>query len=327
MTDPLPAPAPAPLPLPLRDTVPAVDRAIITALVTDGRITVARLAERTGTSPSTAGHHLDRLLDDRSVTVTGMVVPALLGNPVLAYLVVTTDTHAAAVARALAGVDAAEWITAMTDLTTVIMQVSAPDNAALVALVDTAVRTTPGVRSVSVRTVLRGFTTAYSTMGTAPSTGVVHPVPMTAPTTVDAADRAILLALQADGRASFTALAETCGLSVPATRNRVLRLLDRGLVTVRCKIAPELFDLHRGASLMLTCTGDTTRTARALARIPEAMWVMQLTGDRDLSLEVRCHDDAHVAEVYRQVTALDTVGEVDLLLHDTMTKRTTRWSH
>ncbi len=52
------------------------------------------------------------------------------------------------------------------------------------------------------------------------------------PIALDAADHALLERLRTDGRASFADLAGVSGLSSGATRSRVLRLLDAGVVHV-----------------------------------------------------------------------------------------------
>lgn len=52
----------------------------------------------------------------------------------------------------------------------------------------------------------------------------------TASTSLDAKAWALLLALQADGRAPLKALADAAGLSIPATAERLKRLKDAGVV-------------------------------------------------------------------------------------------------
>ena len=49
---------------------------------------------------------------------------------------------------------------------------------------------------------------------------------------LDDIDRQLIGALQKDGRASYADLATLVGLSAPATRMRVQRLLDAGVVQV-----------------------------------------------------------------------------------------------
>jgi Lrp/AsnC family transcriptional regulator, regulator for asnA, asnC and gidA len=54
----------------------------------------------------------------------------------------------------------------------------------------------------------------------------------TLPSPLDDVDRALIDALQRDGRASYADLADLVGLSPAATRLRVQRLLDSGVMQV-----------------------------------------------------------------------------------------------
>lgn len=319
------------LPFAFPDSVPDIDRAIIGQLGLDGRVTVSRLAELTGATPATVRHHLNALLSSGRVSVVGLADPALLTRPTIAYLTVHTIAAAGTVAALLAEADATEWIATTNDLSTVICQVSCQDNASLVAFIDTEVRPLDGVRSVSVHSILRSFSTPYSSLGSsdegAPPAVWTGNSPDTTMPEIDATDRLILGSLQVNGRASFTALADACGLSVPATRQRFLSLRSRSLVHIRCHIAPEMFGLGTGATLRMVCLDHSTRTAQALAAIPEATWVTQLTGTWDLALEVQCRDTAHLSEIYRQVAAMPAVGETELHQYDTLVKSSFRWSH
>ncbi|MFM9816038.1 Lrp/AsnC family transcriptional regulator, partial [Streptomyces scabiei] len=55
---------------------------------------------------------------------------------------------------------------------------------------------------------------------------------MSAAAELDATDRALLRHLQADGRRSWTDLARDVGLTAPAVRQRVQRLIDSGVVQI-----------------------------------------------------------------------------------------------
>lgn len=318
-------------PLPLKNTVSDIDRAVIGQLLLDGRATVSHLAERIGTTPTTAKLHLETLLAGGGVTVVELVDPSLLNRPMLAYLTVHTLAAADVVASRLADTDDTEWIATTTDLSTVICQISCRDSAALVAFVDDKVRPLDGVRSVTIHSILRWFPTPYSSLGTPPEgrsavTWTSNSAPDRLPR-IDATDRLILDSLQDNGRASLTSLAAACGLSVPATRQRFLHLQDRSIVQIHCCISPELFGFEVGATLRVVCLSNSTDTARSLARLPEVTWVTQLSGEYDLAVEVRCRDTAHFSDVYRQVVTMPEVGETELHRYASVVKSLFRWSH
>ncbi|MGC4934085.1 Lrp/AsnC family transcriptional regulator [Gordonia sp. DT30] len=320
-------PLPSTSPRRMTESLDPVDQAIVALLCEDGRVPVARIAERINISAATARQRLDRLLASRDIRVVGLVDPALLGTPVMAYLVVDTDARTSSVAGELAHIAEAQWIATVTDLVTVLVQVSTKDNASLVKLIDERIRPVAGVNTVRVQHVLRSFITPYafgsSASGTAEPTAWVEG----AGRGIDDADRLILGVLQSDGRATFTDLAHTCGLSVPATRQRFLRLSSRSLVRIHCRIAPSLLGMHAIGTIRILCRANSTRVASRLTQLPEAVWMAQTAGQYDMNLEVICRDREHLAGVYRQVRDMDEVAESVLLPHQDVVKQTSRWSH
>lgn len=62
-----------------RPKVDELDLRILKEMERDGRQTVSEIAEKTGTSRSTAARKLQRLLDEGILRITGVVAPHLLG--------------------------------------------------------------------------------------------------------------------------------------------------------------------------------------------------------------------------------------------------------
>ena len=52
------------------------------------------------------------------------------------------------------------------------------------------------------------------------------------PLRLDAVDRALIRGLRADGRVSYTDLGRQVGLSAPAVRDRVQRLIEAGILQI-----------------------------------------------------------------------------------------------
>ncbi|MEM7273570.1 MAG: Lrp/AsnC family transcriptional regulator [Actinomycetota bacterium] len=73
----------------------ATDRAMIEALVADGRLSVPALAERVGVSRATGYSRFDRLVDSGAITGFGArVAPEAIGLPVSALAFVTAEQGA-----------------------------------------------------------------------------------------------------------------------------------------------------------------------------------------------------------------------------------------
>lgn len=104
---------------------------------------------------------------------------------------------------------------------------------------------------------------------------------------LDELDRRLVAALQLDGRASWTALAETCRTSVPTAARRVGSLIASGCL--RVAILPHT--LARGPvehfSVQITCRpGMSQEVANALVAREDVRFVAVLSGQVDVFAEV-----------------------------------------
>ena len=80
-------------------------------------------------------------------------------------------------------------------------------------------------------------------------------------TELDEIDRAIIRVLQADGRTPYSKLGPNVGLSQAAVRQRVQRLIDRGVMQIVAVTDPMQLGFARQAMIGIRCTGDTTKVA------------------------------------------------------------------
>lgn len=119
---------------------------------------------------------------------------------------------------------------------------------------------------------------------------------------LDAIDRRLLAALQADGRASFEQLAAAAGLSPSAVLRRVRRLEDDGVIGgYVALVAPERVGLSLAAyiSVRLAKHADTDQRSpmdsftAAVQSWPEVVECSALSGEMDCLLRVLVRDMAH----------------------------------
>ena len=118
--------------------------------------------------------------------------------------------------------------------------------------------------------------------------------------TLDAIDRRILQALQAQGRMTYDELAGGVGLSASATLRRVKRLEESGVIAgYTALVAPERVGLGLTAyiNVRLTKTSEHRSPIDALAAAvqawPEVVECAALTGEMDYLLRVLVTDMAH----------------------------------
>ncbi|MFB4317717.1 Lrp/AsnC family transcriptional regulator [Actinomadura sp. 21ATH] len=126
-----------------------VDRAIIAELLRDGRISVRALAERVHISRANAYARLTRLTGDGVITgFTAELAPERAGLGTSAYVSVTIEQNSwRAVSARLQEIRYVEHFAMVGGDYDVLVQVRAPDNAALRHVVLERIQDIPGVRA------------------------------------------------------------------------------------------------------------------------------------------------------------------------------------
>ena len=140
-----------------------------------------------------------------------------------------------------------------------------------------------------------------------------------APEQFDLLDRRIIAALQVDGRANWTEIAERSGSSLATVTRRGQHLLASGAVRVGVSSninspgAADLFVLRIGCR-----AGTQMRVARALAKRTDLRFLALVTGSSDLFAELICSraESLHV-RLINEIQAIDGVEtcQSDLVLH------------
>ena len=109
---------------------------------------------------------------------------------------------------------------------------------------------------------------------------------------LSAIDRAIIDALQEDGRRPFTQIAATLGLSEAAVRARTARLVERGVLQVVGVADPLKLGYDQMAMIGVRCEAQAMlAAAEAIAGFEEVIYVVATAGAWDLLVEVVCVDN------------------------------------
>lgn len=141
------------------------------------------------------------------------------------------------------------------------------------------------------------------------------PSPSPSPS-LDDLDRALVVALQADGRASYATLAREVGLSEAAVRARVQRLLGSGVVQVAAVADPNAFGFNITAMVGITFVGDLRTLGDAMAAIEPVHFVALTAGRYDCLAEVVCVDNADLlALVNDRIRSIPGVREVEVITY------------
>jgi len=116
-------------------------------------------------------------------------------------------------------------------------------------------------------------------------------------TDLDDVDRRLLRILQADGRASYATMAPEAGLSAPAVRLRVQRLVDAGVLQVVGVTDPMALGFGVMAMVGVQTRGDVRVIADAVGALPNVVYLVLTSGEHDLLVEVVCRSAEELLEV------------------------------
>jgi Lrp/AsnC family leucine-responsive transcriptional regulator len=123
-------------------------------------------------------------------------------------------------------------------------------------------------------------------------------------TNLEPIDRAILRELAADGRCSFTDLAERVGLSVSAVHQRVKRLEQRGvLLGYGARLDGEEIGLPLSAFISITPIDPAAPDdyPKRLEHLPQIEACYSVAGDASYVLRVRVASPAALEDLLRQI--------------------------
>lgn len=145
-------------------------------------------------------------------------------------------------------------------------------------------------------------------------------------TELDETDKAIIRALQIDGRAPYSKLGPQVGLSQAAVRQRVQRLIDRGVMQVVAVTDPATLGFAVQAMVAVTVTGDVRKVAATVKKLDEVEYVVITAGRFDLLVEAVCTDQQHLlALVNDSIRAIKGVTKTEVFTYMSLVKQTYSW--
>ena len=143
---------------------------------------------------------------------------------------------------------------------------------------------------------------------------------------LDGPNRAIIEALQRDGRQPYGAIAEAVGLSEAAVRRRVQRLRETGIMQIVAVTDPLQLGFTRQAMIGISVEGDVRRVAEKLISMPEVDYVVMCAGSFDILAEIVCEDDERLLHVLNDsVRSIPGVRATETFLYLKLAKQTYTW--
>ena len=149
---------------------------------------------------------------------------------------------------------------------------------------------------------------------------------MTARIDIDRADKAIIRELQVDGRLAYAKLAPRVGLSEAATRQRVNKLVDRGVMQIVAVTDPAVLGLGHQAMVGVNVDADVRDVANVLSKLDEVDYLVVTAGRYDLLVEVFSSDPAEFLSIVNdQIRPIAGIRNLEILTYLELVKQTYNW--
>lgn len=128
---------------------------------------------------------------------------------------------------------------------------------------------------------------------------------------LDPIDKRIVGELQRDGRISYAELAPLVGLSPAATRQRVQRLTDTGVLQIVAVTDPLALGYTAMAMFCIRVERDAQAVADAVGKLASVIYCVLSAGGYDVLAEVLCEsNDELFAVLNDQIRTIPGVREV-----------------
>jgi Lrp/AsnC family transcriptional regulator for asnA, asnC and gidA len=134
---------------------------------------------------------------------------------------------------------------------------------------------------------------------------------------LDAIDHHILSALQDDGRAPFTQIAEALKVSPGMIRFRYNRLVESGVLKVVAISNPMKMGFTFMAMIGIRVdVSKLTRVSEQIAGLEEVIYLITTSGSFDLFAEVMCTDQEDLLKfLSEKLSPIDGVRETEAFIH------------
>jgi DNA-binding Lrp family transcriptional regulator len=134
---------------------------------------------------------------------------------------------------------------------------------------------------------------------------------------MDAIDEAIIRCVLRNARATYAQIGKAAGLSAPAAKRRLDRLVATGAIRgFTAVVDPQALAWHTEAFLEVYCTGNPTpaELRQALEDIPEVVEAWTVSGAADAVVHMLARDIPHLEQAVQRVRATAPVGRTESVI-------------
>ena len=149
--------------------------------------------------------------------------------------------------------------------------------------------------------------------------------PVTRARAIDLVDRAIIEALQKNGRESFRRIARDIGVSDATVRSRYAQLVADNILQVTGVTNPLGLGFDAMAMVGVRTAGAPEPVADEISKWDEADYVVVTAGQFDLLVELVCADRRQLLDLTNRMRAIDGVVSTESFLYLEMWKQLYDW--
>lgn len=142
---------------------------------------------------------------------------------------------------------------------------------------------------------------------------------------LDPIDKAIIGHLQEDGRMSYADLGPLVRLSAAATRQRVLQLIESGVMQIVAVTDPIKLGFDNQAMVGVRVVGELDRVATELKDVPEVDYLVITTGRFDMLAEVVATTSQHLLETINRIRSIEGVQASEVFGYLRLEKQSYDW--
>ncbi|MER5637549.1 Lrp/AsnC family transcriptional regulator [Kitasatospora sp. NPDC002227] len=299
-----------------------LDKAVVQALMVDGRAAFSRIAEVLEVSDQTVIRRYRRLRTEGLLRVVGLPLGEKVGLYQSWLRVQCTPDAALTVADGLARRPDISWVTLNSGGTEIHCIAKARTRQDRDSLLLQKLPGTRRVTGISAHTVLRifmggpGLWSGLDVLRPDQIAALRRPVDHGGPKVrLDGAELALLAELGRDGRTGHAELARATGLSESTVRRRLEQLRAEGALYFDVEIDPQHFGYRTQAVLLATVApSELAAAGAALSSHREVPFAAAITGPANLLAVVVCRDDDALYEyLTSHIGALSTVRQLEVV--------------
>ena len=318
-----------------------LDRQIMHFLRRDGRRKYSDIARQVGSSEPTVHRRLDRLLQTGAVYVTAHVRPAAVGQPVHVMVFVRAQVGLEEeVGRQLAETEEVAYLAFVAGDSDIVLEAYLQNEAVVLQFLSKVVGGVSGVLQADMLRILRVVRSSWSWEGENAGRDLLPQlrdhleansaqVPSSDVETarVDGLDRGIIGHLRADGRRRYVDMSRDLGASTQTIRNRVERLLQKGVIEIVARVRPEAIGFPITVLLRLRVRrGAIFDVSARLAGMPLVSSIICAAGICDMVIEANLPTVEHLLTLlHEDLAAVQDIEQVETLQVLSVLKRNHMW--